>query len=179
MMRKTLIIGVMGLLALLFGGCSAAPADARTTLEQHAAAIDEATHELFGVLAEAGFTDAGARSVVETCRSEPAPGLSYEVRITATGDDPAEQYTRLSEGLTSSGWVQEKDSLGGDQPSGRFSRDGLTLDVKTGGFKIGDEVHGADELTLALSRDDGCVDVADGGAISEVRDLEKEILPPG
>jgi hypothetical protein len=60
---------------------------------------------------------------------------------------------------------------------GRFVRDDITLDVATGGASSGGVWYGADEMQLGVTIKDYCVRVPDGGYISKVRDLAKDILP--
>lgn len=176
-MRSGLMMGAMGLLALLLGGCASAE-DPRSTLEEHAAAIDSAAQEVLALLAADGMPAQEAKGVVDTCRSEPSPGVSYRAGVSASvGDDPVAAFGRFSGDLVTAGWQRVKDSLGGDGPSARFQRDGLRLDVKAGGFRVGETLHDADIMTLSLHREGGCVTVPDGGFIAEVRDLEKQILP--
>lgn len=172
----------MGLLAFLLGGCSAVASDPHALLEEKAATIDAAAQDLLDSLAAAGLSDASAHGVVDSCQSEPAPGAAYRAGISvAVGDDPAGGFDALSAQLDASGWTPT-DDLSGSQsdpstPSGRFTRDDITLDVTTGGFTSGGVRHGADEMTLGITIADGCVRLADGSDFAGVKDLEKEILP--
>lgn len=181
-MSKIRGLGVVGLLALLLSGCSSVPSDPRAVLEEKAAVIDAAVQDLFEDLAAVGLKDASAGSAVDSCQSEPAPGVSYRAGITVkVGDDLAGGFDALVKQLHSSGW-QPTDAyrdveIDPAKPVGRFARDDITLDVKTGGASIGGNLYGADEMVLGLTIEDDCVRVPDGGYISEVEDLAKDILP--
>lgn len=179
---KATMMGAMGILALLFSGCSASPADPRPALEQKAVTIDTATQDLLEALDAAGLDDATARGVIDACRSEPAPGVSYRAGIGVTvGDDLAAGYDALVEQLQASGWTETDDyddvDIDPQMPAGRFTRDDVTVDIKTGGATVGETRHGADRMDLGITVADACVDVPDGGYITKVKDLEKEILP--
>lgn len=172
----------MGLLALLFSGCSSVPPDPRAVLEEKAATVDAAAQDLLEALDAAGLNGASARSVVESCQSEPAPGVAYAAGISVTvGENLAAGFDALVEQLDATGWTATDayDDVDVDPaaPAGRFIRDDITLDVKTGGFSSGGTRYGADEMDLGITIADDCVRVPDGGYIAEVQDLAKEILP--
>jgi len=176
------MMGVVGLLAFLFSGCSSVPSDPRAVLEEKAATIDTAVQDLFEALDAAGLTEASAGSAVDSCQSEPAPGVSYRAGVTVkVGEDLAGGFDALVAQLDAAGWKPTNDYRGveidPEKPMGRFARGDITVDVKTGGFKTGDQVHGADEMQLGVTIDDDCVRVPDGGYISKVEDLAKDILP--
>lgn len=170
----------LGLLALLFSGCAATPADPRAALEEKAAVVDATAQDLLATIVAAGLGEASARGMIDACQSEPAPGVAYRAGIEVKiGDDPTAGYEALVVQLDQDGWT-ETDGLGGTDPAtpaGRFTRDDLTVDVKTGGFSSGGVIYGADAMTLGITIADDCVRVPDGGYIAQVEDLEKEILP--
>lgn len=184
MIRKSATIGFVGLLAFLLAACAPAPSNPRTLLEQKAATIDATTQDLLEALDAVGLTGASAHGAVDSCQSQPAPGVAYRAGITVrVGDDLAAGFDRLVAQLDDTGW-QATDAyrdvdIDPAKPMGRYTRDDITLDVKTGGFKIGEKQHGADEMDLGITIKDGCVRVPDGGYISEVDDLAKDILPRG
>lgn len=62
-------------------------------------------------------------------------------------------------------------------PAGRFTRDDITVDIKTGGSVAGEVHYGADEMTLGITIADDCVRMPDGAYFSKMRDLEKTIHP--
>lgn len=156
------------------------PSEPRAVLEQNAATVDAAVQDLLQALDSAGLKDASARGTIGACQSEPAPGVDYRGGVDVkVGDDPAAGLDALARELAAAGWQRSDDELGGDEqtPRARFTREDIRVDVKTGGFRTGGEVHGADEMTLGITLADGCVRVPDGGYIAQVRDLEKEIRP--
>ncbi|MFD5215624.1 hypothetical protein [Microbacterium sp. NPDC058345] len=174
----------MGLLAFLLAACSPVPTNPRAALEQKAATIDEAAQDLLAALDAAGLTDASGHGAVDVCQSEPAPGVAYRAGITVkVGDDLAAGFDALVSQLDSTGWRDTNAYRGVDidpaKPMGRYSRDDITLDVKTGGFSMGEEQYGADEMDLGITIEDDCVRVPDGSYISEVEDLAKDIPPLG
>lgn len=141
--------------------------------------IDDTTQDLLASLVAAGLPVDSARSVIERCQSEPVPGLSYGAGITANvGEDPIPGFDALVSELDRTGWFRTEESLGGPPttPSGRFTRDGIQLDITTGGFTSGDERFGADEMQLGLGLIDDCVRVDSSAYMSEVEDLEKDFL---
>lgn len=175
-------MGAVGILALLLGGCSATPADPRAELEARAATIDSAAQDVLDSLHAAGVDEATAKGHVDGCQSEPAPGVSYRAGIAAkAGSDLASAFDALVQQLDASGWkptdAYRDVKIDPAKPMGRFTRDDVTLDVKTGGGSVGGKWYGADEMQLGITIKDGCVRVPDGGYIGQVRDLEKDILP--
>ncbi|MGB3374242.1 MAG: hypothetical protein WBA87_03785 [Microbacterium sp.] len=168
---------VVGLFTFLLGGCSPTQQGARVELEQHAAALEAAAQDVLQALDAAGLAGGTAAGHVESCGGSLSPGVSYRAGGSApVGDDLAADLEGVSQLLEATGWNSAGD-LGGDSPSGRFTRDDITLDVKTGGFRVGDELHGADEMTFGLRIDDPCVRVPDGVHADEFQDLERNILP--
>ncbi|GAA3928431.1 hypothetical protein [Microbacterium soli] len=181
-MGKAVMMGVVGLLAFLLGGCSPVPSDPRAVLEGKAATIDAAVQDLFETLAVAGLQDVSAASAVDTCQSEPAPGVSYRAGMTVkAGEDLAGGFDALVRQLDAAGWkstgAYQDVEIDPARPMGRFVRDDITLDVKTGGASSGGVWYGADEMQLGVTIDDDCVRVPDGGYIGKVEDLAKDILP--
>lgn len=178
-MRLALLTAVVvGVLAASLTGCSSLPADPRAELEHRATVLDAAAQDLLEAVSSAGFSDAKARGAVDVCQSQPVPGVSYtagaQVKI---GDDLRSAFDAVAAQLTATGWQDSGDKLGGEHPSGRFTRDDVTLDVKTGGFSSGGKSYGADEMELGLRIDDPCVRIPDGGSFVDFQDLDKDILP--
>lgn len=181
-MRMTTRAAALGVAALLLSGCSPVPADPHAVLEEKAATLDDAAQDLLESLEAAGFPDASARGIVDVCQSEPAPGASYRAGIGVTvGNDLVSAFDALAEQLAKTGWTATDDfddtEIDPDAPAGRFVRDDITVDVKTGGSIAGGVHYGADEMTLGLTIRNDCVRVPGGGYITEVKDLEKKILP--
>lgn len=179
-MTKSAMMGVVGLIALLLTGCSAVPSDPRAVLEEKAATVDSAVQDLFEALNAAGLPGATAGGVVDACQSEPAPGVSYRAGMGVhVGDEPAAGFKSLADQLAATGWQRTDDDLGGDEnaPMARFSRGDITLDVKTGGVTYAGERQDEDRMTLGVTIKDHCVRVPNGGYITEVKDLAKDILP--
>ena len=171
---------LLGALTLLLAACSSPSADPAADLRRQAASIDAAAQEVLTALQSAGFTEASARGIVDACQSEPAPGVAYRVGVTAKiGDAPEDAFETLLGELDANGWQQKGEDAGAADMPARFTRDDLMLDIKSGGFTVGDTAYGADELALGITHVDGCVRVPDGGYISKVRDLEKQITPAG
>lgn len=176
---KTASLVVAG---VLLSGCSPVPADPRAVLEEKAATIDSATQDLLEALDAAGLSDASAGGVIESCQSEPAPGVAYAAGISVTvGEDLAAGFGALVAQLDATGWTATDayDDVEVDPaaPAGRFVRDDITVDVKTGGSAAGSVQYGADEMDLEITITPDCVRVPEGGYIAKVQDLEKEILP--
>lgn len=175
-------MGAVGLLAFLLSGCSPVPSNPRAALEAKAAAIDSATQDVLDSLHAAGLDDATAKGHVDGCQSEPTPGVSYRAGISAkAGSDLAGAFDALVEQLGASGWkptdAYRDVKIDPAKPMGRFVRDDITLDVATGGASSGGVWYGADEMQLGVTIKDYCVRVPDGGYISKVEDLAKDILP--
>ncbi|WP_309127909.1 hypothetical protein [Microbacterium sp.] len=174
----------MGLLAFLLAACSPVPPNPRMVLEQNAATIDATAQDLLEALNAAGLTDASAHGAIDGCQSEPAPGVAYRAGITVkVGDDLAAGFDALASQLDAAGW-QATDAyrdvdIDPAKPIGRYTRDDITLDVKTGGFSVGEEQYGADEMDLGITIEDDCVRVPDSSYISKVEDLAKDIPPRG
>jgi hypothetical protein len=176
------MMGVVGLLAFLLGGCSSVPPSPRAVLEGKAASIDTAVQDVFEALDAAGLKEASASGAVDTCQSQPAPGVSYRAGMSVKlGDDLAGGFAALVEQLGAAGWkpTNAYDGVKIDpaKPMGRFSREDITLDVKTGGASAGGEQYGADEMQLGLTVEDPCVRIADGTSFLDFQDLDKDILP--
>lgn len=183
-MRRSANIVLVGLLAFLLAACSPVPPNPRAALEQKAATIDATAQDLLAALDAAGLTDASARGAVDSCQNEPAPGVAYRAGISVkVGDDLAAGFDALVSQLDSTGWRATDAYRGVDidptKPMGRYTRDDVTLDVKTGGFSMGEKRHGTDEMDLSITIEDDCVRVPDGSYISEVEDLAKDIPPRG
>lgn len=182
MRRRLAVVAIVVLFSFLSAGCSPTSSDPRAELEQKAAAIDSATQDLLEALDVAGLHESTARGVVDVCQSEPAPGVSYRSGIgVKVGDDPVAGFDALVNQLDATGW-QSTDAyrdveIDPGAPAGRFTRDDITLDIKTGGAVVGGESQGADEMALGITIADDCVRVPDGGYVTEVKDLEKDILP--
>lgn len=176
------MMGVVGLLAFLLSACSPVPSDPRAVLEEKAATVDTAVQDLLDTLETAGFDDVSARGSVDQCQSQPAPGVSYSAGIAVNvGDDPAGGFDALVTELDEAGWkttdAYRDVKIDPDKPMGRFSRDDITLDVKTGGFSSGGESHQADLMVLSVTVEDPCVRIADGTSFLDFQDLDKDILP--
>ncbi|MDT0156636.1 hypothetical protein Q9R19_03250 [Microbacterium sp. ARD32] len=180
-LRRSVVIAV-GLLSFLLSGCSAVPADPHAVLETKAASVDAAAQDLLAALDAAGLTDASAGSAVDVCQSEPLPGVSYRAGISVkVGEDLVAGFDSLVKQLTASGW-EETDAyrdveLDPGKPAGRYERDDITVDVKTGGFTVGKTHYGADEMTLGITIDKPCVRIPHGASFIDFQDLEKDILP--
>lgn len=174
-LMTTVLIGV---LAASLVGCAAAPTDARAKLESRAAVLDSAAQDLLEAVGAAGFDDASAHGNIELCQGEPVPGVSYSAGATVKiGDDLHGAFDAVAEQLAATGWQDTGHPLGGENPSGRFTRDEVTLDVKTGGFSSGGKHYGADEMELGLRIADPCVRIPRDSSFLDFKDLEKDILP--
>lgn len=184
MTRRTAVVVLVGLFAFLSAGCAPTPAGARAALETRATAIDTAAQDLLAALEDAGLEGASAGSTVEVCQSQPVPGVSYQAGISVTiGDDLAGGYDALVEQLDATGW-QPTDAyrdvkIDPDKPMGRFAREDITLDVKTGGFSVGETKYGTDAMALGITIKDECVRIPDGTSFIDFKDLEKKFQPRG
>lgn len=180
--RWWVIPTLMGIFTFLLSGCSPVPSDPRAVLEQKAAAIDSTTQDLFEMLHDVGLDDASANGSVDACQSQPAPGVSYRAGMgVKVGEDLAPAFKAFTAQLTAKGW-EETDAYADVEvdpakPMGRYAKGDITVDVKTGGFSSGGTQYGADEMQIGITIKDYCVRVPDGGYISKVEDLEKDILP--
>lgn len=178
-MRIAVVATVLvGMLAATITGCSTAAADPRAELESKAAVLDAAAQDVLEAVDAAGHAGATARGSVDVCQSEPAPGVSYgvggKVKI---GDDLHGAFEAVAAQLQEAGWVATGDKPGGENPSGRFTREDVTLDVKTGGFSSGGTRYGADEMEFGLRIADPCVRIPDGKSFLDYQDLDKDITP--
>jgi hypothetical protein len=178
-MRLALLTAVVvGVLAASLTGCSSVPADPRAELEQRAAVLDAAAQDLLDAVSVAGFANAKARGAVDVCQSQPVPGVSYAASAQVKfGDDLRSAFDAVAAQLKTTGWRDSGHKLVGEHPSGRFTRDDVTLDVKTGGFSSGGKSYGTDEMELSLRIADPCVRIPDGSSFVDFQDLDKDILP--
>jgi hypothetical protein len=182
MRRGIAVAALAGLFTVICAGCSAVPANPRAVLEQKASSIDTAAQDLLDLLRAAGLSTTSARGVIDTCQSEPAPGVSYRAGIAVRlGDDLVTGFGSLVKQLEETGW-EETDAyrdveLDPDKPAGRYERGDITLDIKTGGFKMGETPYGADEMDLGITIKNACVRIPDGKSFLDYRDLEKDIQP--
>lgn len=169
---------VVGVLAVSLTGCSSVPANPRAELEHRAAVLDAAAQDLLEAVTVAGFSDAKARGTVDVCQSPPAPGVSYRAGATVKiGDDLQGAFDAVAAQLEATGWHDTGHELGGEHPSGRFTRDDVTLDVKTGGFSSGGKTYATDEMELGLRIADPCVRIPDDKSFLDYQDLNKDIVP--
>ncbi|MFD5224894.1 hypothetical protein ACFWHT_04650 [Microbacterium sp. NPDC058342] len=160
------------------------PIDPRGALEQKAATIDAAVQDVYGALDVAGLAEATASGRVDVCGSQPVPGVRYVAGMSVkVGDDLAGGFRALVEQLTATGWqptdAYDDVKIDPAKPMARFSRDDITLDVKTGGASIGGEQYGGDEMQLGFTLEDPCVRIPDGSSSLDFQDLDRKILPRG
>lgn len=179
--RRSVVI-TMGLLAFLLSGCSAVPADPHAALSAKAASVDAAAQDLLVALDSASLPTVSAGSSIDVCQSEPVPGVSYQAGISVkVGDDLVGGFDSLAKQLAEDGW-KETDAyrdveLDPAKPAGRYERDDITLDVKTGGFKMGETQYGADEMVLGITIKNPCVRIPHGVSFTDFQDLEKDLQP--
>ncbi|MFT4156425.1 MAG: hypothetical protein QM630_00625 [Microbacterium sp.] len=184
-MRSTAVVKFSArLLALVLVGCSPVPADPRAVLEEKVAKVDAATQDVLEALDAAGLSGASAHGSVDGCQSEPAPGVAYRAGISVTlGDDLVTGFNALVEQLEMTEWIDTHNyddlDIPAETPAGRFTRDDITLDIKTGGTTAGEIQYGADEMDLGIRIANDCVRIPDGAYFTKMVDLEKEILPRG
>jgi hypothetical protein len=181
-MKRSAIMVCVGLLAFLMSGCSAVPADPRAVLEQKAATIDAAVQDVYASVRGAGLTDATARGGVDVCGSQPLPGVSYGAGMSVkVGADLAGGFDALVEQLEAGGWrptnAYDDVKIDPAKPMGRFSRDDVTLDVKTGGASIGGKQYGSEEMQLGFTLKDPCVRIPDGASSLDFQDMDGPISP--
>lgn len=182
MVKKSVMLVGIGLLTFLFSGCSPVPSDPHAALMEKAAPIDTAVQDALDALSAAGLDDATASGQVSTCGNDPRPGVRYDAGITVkVGDDLASGFDALVAQLRDTGWTTT-DAYDGvkidpAKPKERFSRDRVTLDVRTGGASIGGKYYGADEMTLGFTLADPCVRIPHGTSFIDFQDLDKDILP--
>lgn|GEM_PF-2703452 len=181
-MKRSAIMVCVGLLAFLMSGCSPVPADPRAELEQKAAMIDAAVQDVYEALDAAGLPDATASGGVDVCGSQPAPGVGYRAGMSVkVAGDLAGGFGALVQQLEATGWkptdAYEEVKIDPAKPMGRFSRDDITLDVKTGGASIGAEQYGADEMQLGFTLENPCVRIPDGTSSLDFQDLDGPISP--
>lgn len=183
-MRKAVMMGIVGLLALLLAACSptASPSNPRAVLEKKVETIDSTVQDLFEALDDAGLSGATAMGVVDGCQGAPLPGVSYQAGMGVTvGEQQAESFAAVAKQLEATGWTQTPDVLDGDEkaPMGRFTRGDITVDVKTGGFTYAGELQDEDRMTFEITANDACVKIPDDMSFVDFQDLSKEIRPRG
>lgn len=175
--RMAAAVGI-GLLALLFSGCSSAPADPRASLEKNATIIDAAAQDVLSALTTAGLSGAEATGRLEQCGgSLNGWGAEYHASASAkVGDDLAATVEQVTTELTSLGWEHTGD-LGGEFPTARLERDDVTVDVSTGGFTSGGTRYGADEIAVGIRPASACVKLPEGTFASDLTEFDRSIPP--
>lgn len=186
----TVVAALAVLLVLLLvmnrgiSGATPSEATANSELEQRAESMDALAEELLQVVGDAGLKPLTAHGRIE--ESGGMEGVRYCLRYrvgikVATNTTDAADFSALDKQLLATGWehsdaVMSKDP---EHPGARFLRDGVELDVTTGGFTSGGTRYGADEIAMTVKRnDDDCVYVPDFDRVRAAQErFGKEIYP--
>lgn len=176
MREAVLALSITALLAL--AGCSTVPADPTAEIERVATPVDDAAQDVLSAISAAGLTGGRASGHLEQCGgSLTGWGGEYQASASAAvGDDLQATMDRMTTGLESSGWTYIGE-LGGDYPSARLERDDVTIDLKTGGFTVGETRYGADELEVGITTSNACVKFPEGEHASDYPEFERTIPP--
>lgn len=172
-----LVVIGLGLSLGLLTACGPTEAGARAELEKRIEVMGTAARDVLHAMDALQLPDASARGRLESCGGSLRPGVYYLAGASATiGDDWAAAVEGMTKELEKAGW-EYVGEIGGDDPTARFTRGEVTVDLKTGGFTNGGTLYGADQLEVGIRDAGSCVHIPDGVSDSDFADLEGAILP--
>lgn len=190
MIASLAAVAVLTLVLLLmldrgFAGATSSEASANAELERRAERMDVAVQEVLDVVDAAGMETIAARGRVEESggMSGTRYCLQYRAGITvATLTTDAEDFVALEAQFLASGWTRSNVAMSdsADHPGARFERDGIEVDVLTGGFTSGGVRYGADEVAMSVQRNgEDCVYVPDFDRVTAAKERFGKAIYPG